>query len=336
MQVSELEHFRDLLLDRSQNLTNWLNSSSRIQINDVEKVKVLMEQIKEALDRINDISFGQCTICHDKVELHKLEVQPTTQICLDCISEKEKAVLQEDLYLASKVYRALLPQSIPEIDKFELAVFSQAARIIGGDYYDFLDSPENNIPRLVIADTMGKGLPAGLLMSNFQGALRILSSEISSLSTLFTRLNQWLCRNIPVTKFVSLVCLSLERIENGETKVTYVNAGHCPPLLKRIDGSYEFLDVSGGVLGVHEQFTYQELTVTLYPGDYLLLYTDGITEAMDEKDELYDEKRLIEFVSNNQNRTVDKIIKDLINEVKEYSSSSNLDDDITVMVIRMK
>lgn len=146
-------------------------------------------------------------------------------------------MLEEDLYLASKIHRALLPQTIPEIEGFEVEVRSLAARNIGGDYYDFLPGADSQTFRVVIADVMGHGLPAGLLMSNLQGALRILSSDIGVPGPLVTRLNQWLCRNVPVTKFVSMVCLNLEKTSGKETQVTYTNAGHCLPILIRSDGS---------------------------------------------------------------------------------------------------
>lgn len=334
MQVSELEHFRDLLIERQQHIKDWLNKASPVHESDIDKIKSLMGEITNALEKIKQDSFGDCDVCHGEIEKYRLEIQPVTQICLDCISKEEKTVLEEDLFLASKVHRALLPQEIPKIEGYDLSVRSLAARSIGGDYYDFLNSPDRNAPRIVIADTMGKGLPAGLLMSNFQGILRILSSEIPSLSELVTKSNQWICRNIPVTKFISLFCFSLETTDTEKTIFRYVNAGHCPPIIRRKDGTVEWLKVTGGVLGVHDQFEYDELECSLYPGDYILLYTDGVTEAMNKDEEFYEEDRLCDFVCNHKSSRLEDIIDDLITDIQNFSGSQQFQDDITTIILK--
>jgi sigma-B regulation protein RsbU (phosphoserine phosphatase) len=336
MQVSDFEHFRDVLLERRQNLTEWLNSATLVRTGDAEKVRQLLTQIKDALDRVESASYGQCEVCHEEVELHRLEVQPVSQICLGCISDEEKAVLEEDLYLASKIHRALLPQTIPKIEGFEVDVRSLAARNIGGDYYDFLPGADSQTFRVVIADVMGHGLPAGLLMSNLQGALRILSSDIEKPGPLVARLNKWLCRNVPVTKFVSMVCLNLEKTSEKETQVTYTNAGHCLPILIRSDGSVERLAVTGGVLGVDEEFTYDEQCLTLPSGNMLVLYTDGIIEAENAHGELYDEDRLIGFIRARQTDSFRNVVDDLLNSVLDFSGTSQAADDLTALILLKK
>ncbi len=336
MQVSDFEHFRDILLDRRRNLNEWLATGTTVHQGDRDKVRNLLGQIKDALNRIENESFGQCNICHDEIELHRLEVQPVAQICLDCISAEERAALEEDLYLAGKIHRALLPQAVPAIEGFEVAFGSRAARNIGGDYYDFFQGAGERIFKLVIADAMGHGLPAGLLMSNLQGALRVLSSDISSPAALITKLNKWLCRNLPVTKFVSMVCLNLESNGNNESQLVYTNAGHCLPILIRRDGSTERLNVTGGVLGVHEDFAYEENNMTLYSGDSLALYTDGIIEAMNAKNEFYSEDRLIDFIRARSKRSHKKIVDDLLNSVSDFSGTSAMADDLTAIILRKK
>ncbi|MCP4567490.1 MAG: SpoIIE family protein phosphatase [FCB group bacterium] len=336
MQVSDFEHFRDVLLERRQNLTEWLNSASMAHTGDAEKVHRLLEQIKEALDRVKSATYGECKVCHEGVELHRLEVQPVKQICLCCISEEEQAELEEDLYLASKIHRALLPQTTPKIEGFEVEVRSLAASNIGGDYYDFLPDTDSQTFRVIIADAMGHGLPAGLLMSNLQGAMRILSSDINEPGPLIARLNQWLCRNVPVTKFVSLVCLDIEKTSAKETRVTYTNAGHCQPVLIRKDGSVERLEVTGGVLGVDEEFTYDEQRVSLFSGDILVLYTDGIIEAENAQGELYGEDRLVEFIRAQQKDSFQNVVDGLLNSVFEFSGTSQAADDLTVLMLHKK
>lgn len=336
MRLSDIEHFRDLLMERDGALKALLSPDSARYCCDRTKVRELLTQIRDALDRINEETYGHCRVCHGKMELHRLGYQPVSQVCLDCISDAEKAVLEEDLYLASKIHRALLPQAVPDIDGFEVSVRSLAAGSVGGDYYDFLPGNGHRSSRVVIADAMGKGIRAGMLMSNLQGILRVLSSDIDLPGPLTMRLNQWLCRNMPVTKFVSLACLNLEATAGEKTQLTYVNAGHCPPILIRNDCSVELLEPTGGVLGVHEDFDYEERNLTLQSGDFLMLYTDGITEAANAGGEMYEENRLIEYVCSHRTDKFDGFIDSLIDNVLHFSEAQQVEDDLTVIILRKK
>jgi len=215
-----------------------------------------------------------------------------------------------------------------------VGVKALAARSVGGDYYDFLPSSNGGGVRVIIADTMGKGIPAGLLMANVQGALRILAGEIESPGKLVSRLNQWLCRNIPVTNFISLVCLQIQPGQNRKSGLTYANAGHCPPVLLHADGQIESLDPTGGVLGVHEGFAYTESAVQLESGDLLLLYTDGVTEALNSSSELFGDGRLQEYLKANHQQPVQAFLPGLLNEIHQFTGKKELDDDLTVIALK--
>jgi len=331
MTVAELEHFRDLLIAREENLKS-LKDSSFLDRNQSSRVQTLLTEIKEALERVQDNSFGVCRVCHDEIEKERLEVQPAAEVCLACISRKDQAQLEEDLHLASKVHRALLPQAAARIDGFEVAVQSLAARFVGGDYYDFLPDRKENSTRIVIADTMGKGLPAGLLMSNVQGALRILADELPSPSVLVSRLNQWLCRNVSVTKFISLFCLCMKPDPGG--KFSFVNAGHNPPAMFRSNGDIERFQPTGAVLGVAEDFTYSEGSSIFHPGDLLLMYTDGVTDAENHQGEMFEELRLLDYVSQNLDKTPSDIVLGLLKEIRAFTGRSDFEDDLTVVALR--
>ncbi len=333
MQLSDLEHFRDILLERRQNLSDWLNSPRSIRTGEMKKASRILIEIRDALDRIKDETYGKCEVCCGEIELHRLETQPISQVCLDCISPEEKTALEEDLFLASKIHRALLPQSVPKIPGFDVNVRSIAASNIGGDYFDFLSGSDSRTFRVVIGDVMGHGLPAGLLMSNVQGALRILSSDIEEPGKLITRLNEWLCRNIPVTKFMSMVCLNIERTSDKESKLTYTNAGHCFPYLIRNDGSCEQLEVTGGVIGVDESFTFDERSLTLYSGDMLVLYTDGIIEAVNSFGETYNEQRLIQLINDCRENKKVETVESVIKSVLDFTENERAEDDLTVLTL---
>lgn len=331
MTIADLEHFRDLLLEREENLKSLLEESS-LDEDQAGKTQAILTEIREALERVNDKSYGICAVCHGEVEEDRLEIQPAAQICLDCISQQERTELEEDLHLASKVHRALLPQTVARIDGFEVAVKSLAARVVGGDYYDFLPGSHDDSARIIIADTMGKGLPAGLLMSNVQGALRILADDIRSSAKLVSRLNEWLCRNVPVTKFVSLFCLTVRPDSDG--RFVYVNAGHCPPIMFRADGRIERLLPTGAVLGVTEDFVYHESSSSFGTGDLLLLYTDGVTDATEGRGEMFGEERLLDYVSRNHTGSPADLVIGLQDEIRSFTGRHDFDDDLTVVAIR--
>jgi len=334
MNVADFENFRDLLTGREQNLSEWLHSGEPIDEADARRVRDLLGQIKEALGRIEDHTYGTCKVCHGEVELERLQVQPVTEVCLDCISKEEKTRLEEELFMAGKIHRALLPQDVEKIAGFDVAAHSRTARTVGGDYYDFLPSRNGSPVRVVIADSMGKGLPAGLVMSNFQGALRVLADEVDSPAVLISRLNGWLTRNIPVTKFITLACIELRPQADGTTKLVHANAGHCPSIVARKDGTIELLEATGTVIGVHEDFKYEETSLTLSPGDLLVLYTDGVTEAENHQGEMYDDGRLCRFVRDNRQAPLETFLDNLLADIQKFTGTTELSDDLTVIALR--
>jgi len=332
MTRGDFEHFKQLLLERQENLNNWLQTFAPGE-DEIRKVRALLNDIDQALGRVEDQSFGVCEACQGEVELNRLEVQPVRQVCLSCITEEERVTLENELTVASRIHRALLPQTYEKIDGFEVAVKSYAAGHIGGDYYDFLSPQNGSGSRIVIGDTMGKGLPAGLLMASLQGALRIYGEQIDSPAALVSRLNQWLCRNIPVTKFVSLCCIRVDNA-NGKSSITYANAGHPQPIVVRANGAVELLESSGGVLGVHEQFTYQDMTVPFCRGDILVLYTDGITEAENYHGAMFGEERLTQYIKNRHKDPLESFLDILLSEIQSFSEKPDFEDDTTVIALR--
>jgi sigma-B regulation protein RsbU (phosphoserine phosphatase) len=335
MTVSELEHFRDLLLERENLLTGLLESLTEKSEDEARKVRELVTQIRNALLRVEQHTFGTCEVCRGEVELYRLEAQPALQVCLSCISDHERKQLEDELFVASKIHRALLPQTIRTIEGFDLSVRSQAAGNVGGDYFDVLPTSDGLV-RIIIADTMGKGLPAGMLMSNLQGALRVLAEDIQSPAPLTKKLNGWLCRNVPVTKFISLTCIAVEPTSLPQADLVYANAGHCPGVMVRGDGTVSRLDTTGGVLGVHEAFAYEERRIQMDPDDLLVLFTDGASEAANEKGNMYGEDRLVDFVRTNRSLPCEKLVDSLIHEVHSFTGSTVLEDDCTILALRKR
>ncbi|MFQ5608222.1 MAG: SpoIIE family protein phosphatase [Candidatus Zixiibacteriota bacterium] len=338
MTTSELNHFREVLIDRNKLLLDWIDSPAANDESQVSLVQDLLGQVRDALGRIETKTYGGCQAegCNDEVEIQRLEVQPVSELCFDCLSKEQRTLLEQEMFLASKIHRALLPQTIPQIEGFDVAVKSIAAQAVGGDYFDFLPESGKSSTRVVIADSMGKGMPAGLLMSNFQGALRILAEDIAAPGALVTRLNQWLTRNVPVTKFITLICLRLENPSAKITDFTYANAGHFPGITISADGSVAKLEATGSVMGVHEEFEFEEQRARLGPGDLALLYTDGVTEASGPDGEMFEESRLVDHLLAHRTDSSADLIDGLLSEVSRFSQKNRLEDDLTVIALRKK
>jgi sigma-B regulation protein RsbU (phosphoserine phosphatase) len=336
MKVADLEHFHNLLIAREQSLSTLLSPGASVGEGVTEKIRTLLKQIRDALTRIEEGSYGVCSVCHGEIENHHLEAQPVAQVCLDCLSDTEKAQLEYELLVAGKIHRALLPQVTPVIDGFDIAIESRASRSVGGDYYDFLPSPRGDKMRIVIADSMGKGIPAGLLMSNLQGILKVLSEITDSPSLLLSQLNRWLCHNIAVTKFASLACLELSLDSGSQTRLHYANAGHPAPLLFRQDGKLERLEPTGVVLGVDDAFTYDPRELHIAPGDLLVLYTDGVTEAENLDGGMYEEGRLLDYLKRKRSDSVTSLVSGLTDDILAFSGQKEFQDDFTVVALKKK
>ncbi len=334
MTLADLEHFRNLLTEKEQTITEWLEDPTAAGADEIRKARELLDEVKSALAKVDDHSYGTCVVCKGEVELHRLEVQPLLEVCLTCITKEEQAQLESDLFLANRIYRALLPQCEAQIDGFETAVRLAEARYVGGDYFDFLPPCDGHGQRVVVADIMGKGIAAGMLMSNVQGAVRLLGETHSSPAKLVCQLNQWLCRNVPVIKFVSLVCLAFEKSSNGSSRMTFTNAGHCSPILIRKNGMVDLLPQTGAVIGVREDFQYAEADTTLESGDLLVLYTDGIIEAENQQGDQFGERRLVDFLQQRRTHDLKTLLADLITNVKAFALRPRLEDDYVVLAVR--
>lgn len=334
MRVADLEHFRNLLIAREQGLSSLLSPGATVGEGVAEKIRALMKQIRDALTRIEEGSYGVCAVCQGEIEHYHLEAQPVAVVCLDCLSDTEKAQLEYELLVAGRIHRALLPQEAPVINGFVIAIESRASSSVGGDYYDFLPSLNSSKMRIVIADSMGKGIPAGLLMSNLQGILKVLSEMTDSPSLLLSQLNRWLCHNIAVTKFASLACLELSLNSGSHTKLHYANAGHPAPLLLRQNGALERLEPTGVVLGVDDTFTYDPREFHVAPGDLLVLYTDGVTEAENSDGAMYEEERLFDYLKRRRSDSVTSIVGGLMDDVLAFSGQKEFEDDFTVVALK--
>jgi sigma-B regulation protein RsbU (phosphoserine phosphatase) len=239
-------------------------------------------------------------------------------------SRKER---QEAEY-ALDIQRGLLPREIPQVPGFTIAGAWQPARTVGGDYYDVFKLSETQLA-LLIADVSGKGMPAALLMASLQATVRAYATAESSPADLCGKVNHAISRSITTGKFITFFYAVLD---SAGRRLSYTNAGHNPPLLARQDRSCLKLETGGAVLGVFAEGAYEQASIDFLPGDRLVLFTDGITEAIDSNGEEFGEERLIAILRKNPAAPA-PALRDLIMQSVTQFCREDFADDATLLTV---
>jgi len=243
----------------------------------------------------------------------------------------EKRRMEEELKVASEIQMRLQPFAPPKLDGWDMTGVSFPCREIGGDYYDFIHRKRDSHLIVAVGDVSGKGTGAALLMSSLHAAVRAQSQTRSSISEVMGEINQYIFENSPSNKFLTLFYGQLDPVSG---KLLYSNGGHNAPMLVRASGEVERLDKGGLPIGMMQGVAYQEASIEFNPGDVLVIYSDGITESINEREEEFDEDRLIEVVKNNLGRSASGI-RDRIDEaLSRFVGTTAPVDDMTLMIIK--
>jgi sigma-B regulation protein RsbU (phosphoserine phosphatase) len=346
MNATFFTHIRSSLLEQRQNLSDWLTRAParqrqiRLGPVDEQAAQAHLQVLDTAIAKTEDQTLGLCEVCHDYIEPSRLEMDYTCCVCLDHLSPEEQERLEFELELSGKVQQALLPQQLPDIPGLQLAAFSRPAHYVTGDYFDFFHF-HDNAPGLVIGDVAGKGMSASLLMASLQASLRTLAPDYASPAEVARRLNTLFYHNIRLTRFVTLF---LARFDSATRTLTYCNAGHNPPLLYRahkdlavlrnlpgLDSEIAWLGPTGAAIGLVEAFQFGEENVTLEPGDVLLFYTDGVTEAINAQEEEFGPERLVELVRQGAGLSPQELVRAVRLGLQEFINGQPLADDTTII-----
>ncbi len=241
----------------------------------------------------------------------------------------EKQKQDSEMDIARNVQRALLPETLPDVDGYEFFATYEAAQAVGGDYYDVIPLEKGRYC-LAFGDVAGKGVPASLVMSRISSAVRSTVDLVHDAALAVERINNHMCAKAVEGRFVTFVLTILDTIEHT---MTVVNAGHMSPMIRKPDGTIEEFheDTIGIPLGVMEDFTYEAVQRPIAPGELVVIYTDGVSEAMNPKGDLYGMERLRDLVkgAEGNGEAIGKIIRE---DVKRHANGRAQNDDITMMV----
>ncbi len=250
------------------------------------------------------------------------------------MSEKER--INAELQLASDIQAHMLPcifPPFPERTEFDLYALMHPAKEVGGDFYDFFIVNEDKLA-FIVADVSGKGVPAALFMVIAKTLIKNYTQMNMDPAEVFTTVNHILCDGNDAGLFVTAWMGVLE-ITSG--KLTYVNAGHNPPLIKRANGEFEYLrERTGFVLAGMDGIKYRQNNLELHPGDRIFLYTDGVTESTNEHEELYGEERLQHFLNNHETGNTEEVLDSLRKDLRDFSNEAPQFDDITMLLLDYK
>ncbi len=238
--------------------------------------------------------------------------------------------LERELNLAREIQQRFQPTSPPIVTGYELQGISFPCYEIGGDYYDFIERPDG---RLIIAlgDVSGKGTSAALLMSSLHAAIHAQITAHQSLAEMISAVNRYLANTIPPNRFITLFCAELDR-DTG--MLTFINAGHNPPLIVHAAGTMEQLGAGGMPLGILPTAPYREGKTQLHPGDALVIYSDGVTETQNQQGEEFGTVRLHDVVSRNLDATASGMRDKIEAALTKFAQGTASVDDITLVIVK--
>jgi serine phosphatase RsbU (regulator of sigma subunit) len=244
--------------------------------------------------------------------------------------EQAKVILAKDLEQAAQIQQALLPTQAPKVPGVALAGHNAACRTVGGDYYDFIPYPNGKVA-IALGDVSGKAMPAALLMTSLHARVRVLAEDPPEVAEMMNRLNRATAANCPSNRFVSFF---FSVFDPATGILTYANAGHNPPMIVRSQGHIDLLEGGGLLMGILPSARYEAYTAQLNPGDSLLLYSDGVTEATNAAGEEFEEERLGRVLQANAAKGPNEIVEAVTRAVHEFSAGAPVADDLTLVVAK--
>jgi sigma-B regulation protein RsbU (phosphoserine phosphatase) len=316
------ENIRERLLDRRARLEDALSH------NESEQMQRLLHDVDQALERMNVGEFGYCAVCHDTIEGDRLLSDPTITVCLGCLSPAQQRSLEHDLELAAQIQRGLLPPAEIAIPGWDIAYHYRPAGVVSGDYCDLISSGDGGL-YFLLADVSGKGIAAALLSSNLRAVFRALIPLGLSMEKTLEQASRLFCESTLSTQYATLVAGRVS--PDGEMEI--VNAGHLPVLLagESTTTSFESTDLPFGMFR-DQQFTAAK--ARLHPGDTLLLYTDGVSEAQNRAGDEYGIQSLRSLVTGQTQSCPNLLVRACREHLDVFREGRERTDDETLLAIQ--
>jgi len=315
--------FRPDLLDRREKLL----ACSRTRPGD-ESLARLLSEVDAALDRLEAGTFGYCETCRDPIEPERLAADPLARFCLGDMSPEEQRALEDDLESAARIQKAHLPRLDGKIEGWDFAFAFEPAGPVGGDCCDVLTHEGSDEVTFLLGDVSGKGVPAAMLASSLHATIRSLAGPGLPVGSLVERANR-LFRAASVSRsFATLIC---GRARAGGS-LEICNAGHCPPLL-RSGASVREIAPTGLPVGTFLSAAYGCEELRLAEGDYLVAFTDGLTEARDSNGEEYGSERLAALLANLELPSARSVVDACLADLDAHTGGAR-GDDLSLLVVR--
>jgi sigma-B regulation protein RsbU (phosphoserine phosphatase) len=295
-----------------------------------ESVRQLLDEVDSALERMEAGTFGACETCHETIEKDRLITDPLVRYCLDHLTASQRRALEQDLELASRLQRGLLPSQNLVFAGWDVCYHYQPLGLVSGDYCDVV-THQNEAEDLYFAlgDVSGKGIAACMLMSQLHAIFRTLVASGLTVQALVERASRVFCQSTISSLFATLVLVRAGQA--GQIEVC--NAGHCPALLQQ-GGAVKELGATGVPLGMFCEGIYPTQNVEMACGDTLFLYTDGVSEARSANEVEYGVERLKELVASSPAPTAQALVAACLDDLEKFQAGAPLLDDVTVMAIR--
>jgi sigma-B regulation protein RsbU (phosphoserine phosphatase) len=291
-----------------------------------ELVMNLLSEVDSALDRMAEGTYGLCLECHESVERDRLLADPLVQYCLDHLTKQERAALQRDLDLAAKVQRNLLPQNGLRVGDWETSYHFAPVGAVSGDYCDLIAADGQLL--FLLGDVSGKGVAASMMMAQLHALFRSMTGMSLPLGQIVAHVNRVLCESALAGQYATLVC----GLAKPDGEVEIHNAGHCPAIVVGRGGA-SCIESTGMPLGMFHEAGSSATCVQLECGDTLFLYTDGLSEARNEKDE-YGVDRVMTLVRQQAAREPKELIAACVEDLRAFVNGGQSFDDMTVLAVR--
>jgi|SRR5579875_1211552 len=316
------QFMRQQLLSRRERLETALTTNQH-----PAHLHALLEEVDNALGRMQDGSYGLCETCHDTIECDRLLCDPLVRFCLDHLDKQERDALERDLQLAARVQRGLLPPQSLERHGWHMCYHYEPAGLVSGDYCDVVETNNSGL-YFMVGDVSGKGVAASMLMAHLHAMFRTLIPMGFSLACMLEHASRVFSESTLPNQYATLVCG--RAFSNGEIEIS--NAGHPAPLLAR-NGTVEPLEGASLPVGMFGQEEFSITKLSLNPGERIVIYSDGVSEATDASDAEYGTDRLRKLIGDHGALHPSELLAACRDDLAAFRVRCHKNDDATLFVL---